>query len=123
MRIPSILLAYSAITSATTFFPTVFAPGTNLDGALLNAANQGFYTSIEGPSTYCPSSVKDCPKVQGTLVFAGMSGMAVGLPFLLLLFLSCTTAIPIFPLFRTCFLSSSGPLRTIHTTLTHLMSP
>ncbi|KAI1410679.1 hypothetical protein F5Y13DRAFT_70807 [Hypoxylon sp. FL1857] len=75
-----VLLAYSAVASATSYFLTVFAPDTNVDGGLFNAAGQGFYTGTSGPATYCPDNVKPCPEVQGTLVHAGMTGMAVAVP-------------------------------------------
>ncbi|KAI0835084.1 hypothetical protein F5Y06DRAFT_143813 [Hypoxylon sp. FL0890] len=75
-----VLLAYSAVVSATSYFLTVFAPGTNVDGGLFNAAGQGFYTGTSGPATSCPDDVKPCPEVQGTLVYAGMTGMAVAVP-------------------------------------------
>ncbi|KAI0887765.1 uncharacterized protein GGS22DRAFT_185144 [Annulohypoxylon maeteangense] len=76
-----LVLAYSALASATTYFLTVFAPDTNVDGALLNAAGQGFYTGTSGPATYCPDDIgKKCPEVQGTLVYEGLTGMAVQVP-------------------------------------------
>ncbi|KAI1380091.1 hypothetical protein F4677DRAFT_441416 [Hypoxylon crocopeplum] len=80
MRCLLIVLAYSALASATTYFLTVFAPDTNIDGALLNAAGQGFYSGTSGPATYCPENVKPCPEVQGTLVYEGLAGMAVVVP-------------------------------------------
>ncbi|XXG96176.1 hypothetical protein Hte_002455 [Hypoxylon texense] len=80
MRGLSLLTSFAAAASATTYFMTVFAPNTEVDGALINAASQGFYLSLDGPSTYCPSNVQNCPEVQGTLVTAGMTGMAVQVP-------------------------------------------
>ncbi|KAI1387196.1 uncharacterized protein F4822DRAFT_443992 [Hypoxylon trugodes] len=74
------LAAYSTVASATTYFLTVFAPDTSIDGALLEAAGQGFYAGTSGPATYCPQNVGLCPKVQGTLVYAGLTGMAVQVP-------------------------------------------
>lgn len=74
---PFLLTSYSTAVSATAYFITVFAPGTEVDGTLLNAAGQGFYAGTSGPATYCPPSVKSCPQVQGTLVYAGLTGMAV----------------------------------------------
>ncbi|KAH9998183.1 hypothetical protein F4779DRAFT_165828 [Xylariaceae sp. FL0662B] len=75
-----LLLACSAFASATTYTLTVFAPGTTIDGAELNAAGQAFYTGTSGPATYCPNDASACPQVQGTLVYADLSGMAVQVP-------------------------------------------
>ncbi|KAI0168852.1 hypothetical protein GGR52DRAFT_493622 [Hypoxylon sp. FL1284] len=76
-----IVLAYLAVAaSATSYFLTVFAPGTEVDGAIINAAGNGFYLSLDGPSTYCPTFVKDCPVVQGTLVKDDLTAMAVEVP-------------------------------------------
>ncbi|KAI1772222.1 hypothetical protein F4818DRAFT_179904 [Hypoxylon cercidicola] len=75
-----LLTSLAAAASATTYFPTVFAPNTEVDGALINAAGLGFYLSLEGPETYCPKNVKNCPPVEGTLVYAGLTGMAVQVP-------------------------------------------
>ncbi|OTA94185.1 hypothetical protein M434DRAFT_384293 [Hypoxylon sp. CO27-5] len=75
-----VLLAYSAVASATSYFLTVYAPNTEVDGGLFQAAGQGFYTGTSGPATYCPDNVKPCPEVQGTLVHAGLTGMAVAVP-------------------------------------------
>ncbi|KAL7621845.1 hypothetical protein AAE478_007345 [Parahypoxylon ruwenzoriense] len=80
MRTLLSIFAFSALASATTYHLTVFAPGTDVDGALLNAAGQGFYAGVSGPATYCPQSVSNCPEVQGTLVHESMSGMAVTVP-------------------------------------------
>ncbi|KAI1100080.1 hypothetical protein F4804DRAFT_58149 [Jackrogersella minutella] len=80
MKFLLLALAYSSLASATTYFLTVFAPDTTVDGALLNAAGQGFYTGTSGPATYCPDNVNPCPKVQGTLVYEGLTGMAVEVP-------------------------------------------
>ncbi|XDG05956.1 hypothetical protein ABKA04_005571 [Annulohypoxylon sp. FPYF3050] len=81
MQVLILILAYSALASATAYFLTVFAPDTNIDGAALNAAGQGFYSGTSGPATYCPEDVgKRCPEVQGTLVYSGMTGMAVAVP-------------------------------------------
>ncbi|KAI8964498.1 hypothetical protein F5Y11DRAFT_363789 [Daldinia sp. FL1419] len=79
MYLLPLFLAISPFVSATTYFLTVFAPNTEVDGALLNAAAQGFYAGISGPSTYCPQGVT-CPDVQGSLVYAGLTGMAVAVP-------------------------------------------
>ncbi|KAI1644656.1 uncharacterized protein F4817DRAFT_367408 [Daldinia loculata] len=79
MYLLSLFLAYSTLASATTYFLTVFAPDTEVDGALLNAAAQGFYTGISGPETYCPKGIS-CPDVQGSLVYDGLTGMAVEVP-------------------------------------------
>ncbi|KAI1452091.1 hypothetical protein F4805DRAFT_55737 [Annulohypoxylon moriforme] len=81
MQVSILVLAYSALASATTYFLTVYSPDTNVDGALLNAAGQGFYTGTSGPATYCPSEIGNkCPEVQGTLVYGGLTGMAVEVP-------------------------------------------
>ncbi|KAI2629927.1 hypothetical protein GGR54DRAFT_285227 [Hypoxylon sp. NC1633] len=74
------LLTCSAVASATTYFISVFAPDTEVDGVLLNAAAQGFYAGTSGPVTYCPPSIKNCPEVKGTLVYERMTGMAVNVP-------------------------------------------
>ncbi|OTB09332.1 hypothetical protein M426DRAFT_6609 [Hypoxylon sp. CI-4A] len=75
-----LMLAYSTLASATTYFLTAFSPGTGVHGALINAVNQGFYTGTSGPATYCPSDVKSCPQVQGSLVYDGLTGLAVAVP-------------------------------------------
>ncbi|KAI1763878.1 hypothetical protein GGR53DRAFT_342593 [Hypoxylon sp. FL1150] len=80
MRSQFLLSYFAAAASATTYFLTVYAPGTEVDGALINAASQGFYLSLDGPSTYCPTNVANCPKVEGTLVNGGMTAMAVQVP-------------------------------------------
>ncbi|KAI2463560.1 hypothetical protein F4781DRAFT_426282 [Annulohypoxylon bovei var. microspora] len=73
-----LILACSGLASATTYFLTVFAPDTNIDGALLNAAGQGFYTGTSGPATYCPDEIgKKCPEVQvpgGQSIYVTSSG-------------------------------------------------
>ena len=71
-----LFLAYSTLASATTYFLTVFAPNTEIDGALLNAAAQGFYAGLSGPATYCPQGFT-CPDTQSSLVYAGLTAMAV----------------------------------------------
>ncbi|OTB10415.1 hypothetical protein K445DRAFT_27663 [Daldinia sp. EC12] len=74
-----LFLAYSTLASATTYFLTVFAPNTEIDGALLNAAAQGFYAGLSGPATYCPQGFT-CPDTQSSLVYAGLTAMAVEVP-------------------------------------------
>ncbi|KAI0477615.1 hypothetical protein GGR56DRAFT_692302 [Xylariaceae sp. FL0804] len=75
----TLVLARSA--RATYYSIAAFAPGTAVHGAQLDAAGQAFYAGISGPATYCPSSVgPQCPAVRGTLVYAGMTGMAVEVP-------------------------------------------
>ncbi|KAI1840347.1 hypothetical protein JX265_000735 [Neoarthrinium moseri] len=75
-----VVSALATLASATTYRLTVFAPGTVIDGADVEAATNGFYLGLLEPSTYCPSKVGTCPPVQGTLVYEGMSGMAVEVP-------------------------------------------
>ncbi|KAH8666595.1 hypothetical protein BX600DRAFT_549642 [Xylariales sp. PMI_506] len=80
MRVLS-LLVWIAITTATTYRLTVYAPGTTIDGAKLDASGFAFYTGLSSPATYCPINViSDCPPVLGTLVFEGLSAMAVQVP-------------------------------------------
>ncbi|KAI1503471.1 hypothetical protein F5X99DRAFT_407053 [Biscogniauxia marginata] len=73
-------LAFSALASATTYSISIFAPDTVVDGAHLNAADQTFYTGISGPATYCPTNQESCPNTHETLVYAGLTGMAVQVP-------------------------------------------
>ncbi|KAI0904373.1 hypothetical protein F4823DRAFT_634454 [Ustulina deusta] len=74
-------LATATLVSATAFQVFVFAPNKNLDGAILHAAQNGFATQLDGPSTYCPLKPADsCPKVVGTLVSQDMEAMAVEVP-------------------------------------------
>ncbi|KAI1077281.1 hypothetical protein F5B20DRAFT_279768 [Whalleya microplaca] len=80
MHRPLLLLACSAFAAATTYSLTVFAPGTTIDGAELNAAGQAFYTGTSGPATFCPNDESHCPQVQGTLVYEDLTGMAVQVP-------------------------------------------
>ncbi len=71
-------LATATLVSATAFQVFVFAPNKNPDGAILHAAQNGFATQLDGPSTYCPLKPADsCPKVVGTLVSQDMEAMAV----------------------------------------------
>ncbi|KAI5918170.1 hypothetical protein F4810DRAFT_715721 [Camillea tinctor] len=78
---PLSTLAASALASATTYSISIFAPNTAIDGAHLNAARQSFYTGISGPSTYCPTNQgSSCPSTHKTLVYAGLTGMAVKVP-------------------------------------------
>lgn len=101
MQVLILILAYSALASATAYFLTVFAPDTNIDGASLNAAGQGFYSGTSGPATYCPEDVgKKCPEVQGTLVYSGMTGMAVSKPVLTKLHISKSRHIDLFSIGR-----------------------
>ncbi|KAI8635516.1 hypothetical protein F5Y19DRAFT_13709 [Xylariaceae sp. FL1651] len=74
-------LATVALVSAQGFSITAFSPGSTVDGAQIQAADNGFYTGISGPSTYCPilPSVS-CPEVVGTLVASFMEAMAVMVP-------------------------------------------
>ncbi|ETS78184.1 hypothetical protein PFICI_10246 [Pestalotiopsis fici W106-1] len=74
-----IFLLFVSLVSATTYRLTVFAPGTVVDGADIDAAGSGFYLGLSEPATYCP--VGDaCPAPRGTLVYQGMSAMAVEVP-------------------------------------------
>lgn len=73
-----LVLVLGALTSAATFRITIYAPGTIIDSADLDASGNAFYTGLTGPSTYCPSQIgRRCPAPQGTLVYQGMTGMAV----------------------------------------------
>lgn len=72
-------LHLAALAAATTFTLSAYAPGTEVDGAVLNAAGSAFYTGITGPATYCPIDT-GCPEVGGTVVFDGLTAMAVS-PF------------------------------------------
>ncbi|KAI1342976.1 hypothetical protein F5Y15DRAFT_273299 [Xylariaceae sp. FL0016] len=72
--------ALASLATATTYSLSAFAPGTNVDGVQLDAAGQAFYAGISGPSTYCPLDNNTCPEVHGTLVYDGMTGMAVEVP-------------------------------------------
>ncbi|KAH9907219.1 hypothetical protein F4778DRAFT_799557 [Xylariomycetidae sp. FL2044] len=73
--------AFTPRVSATTYTISIFAPGTEVDGAQLSAAGQAFYSGLADPSTYCPTiEGLKCPEVRGTLVHSGMSGMAVEVP-------------------------------------------
>ncbi|CAJ2505690.1 Uu.00g130840.m01.CDS01 [Anthostomella pinea] len=73
-------LTLPGLASATAYSIATFAPGTVIDGANLQAAGSGFYTGISGPATYCPENIGKCPEVHGTLVYDGMTGMAVEVP-------------------------------------------
>ena len=78
MRFLIFLASAGVAIASDTFSLAVFAPDTKVDGELLNAAGQSFYTGTSGPATYCPSSsVSSCPEVEGTLVTAGFHSMAV----------------------------------------------
>lgn len=70
------LLGLTALADAMTYRLTVFAPGTIIDGADIDASANGFYLGLSGPSTYCPIG-KGCPAVRGTMVYEGMMAMAV----------------------------------------------
>ncbi|KAH6647904.1 hypothetical protein BKA67DRAFT_662649 [Truncatella angustata] len=72
-------LAVAPLASATTYRLTVFAPSTTIDGADLDASANGFYLGLSEPSTYCPIGAA-CPAVRGTLVYEGMTAMAVEVP-------------------------------------------
>ncbi|KAK9781466.1 hypothetical protein AB5N19_05893 [Seiridium cardinale] len=76
------VLALATLTSATTYRLTVYAPGTEVDGVDIDASANGFYLGLSEPSTYCPVVPVGgtCPAVQGTLVYDGMSAMAVEVP-------------------------------------------
>ncbi|KAI1812423.1 hypothetical protein GGS20DRAFT_24563 [Poronia punctata] len=93
MYSPSLLatLFLTAITTSTAAaaptdndFPSysisVFAPGTTVHGAQLNAGDAGFYTGLTGPMTSCPMEPEECPPVEGTLVSPLMGGMKVVVP-------------------------------------------
>ncbi|KAI0016790.1 hypothetical protein F4780DRAFT_782929 [Xylariomycetidae sp. FL0641] len=79
MRVAAVS-GFATVASATTYFVAMFAPGTEIHGAHLQAAGSAFYTGLSRPSTFCPPSVKSCPEVHGTLVYDGMAGMAVAVP-------------------------------------------
>jgi hypothetical protein len=71
-----LFFVFASLVSATTYRLTVFAPDTVVDGAVINAAGNGFYLGLSEPLTYCP--VADlCPATRGTLVYEGMTAMAV----------------------------------------------
>ncbi|KAF7530417.1 hypothetical protein G7054_g9604 [Neopestalotiopsis clavispora] len=74
-----LFFVFASMVSATTYRLTVFAPDTAVDGAVINAAGNGFYLGLSEPLTYCP--VADlCPATRGTLVYEGMTAMAVEVP-------------------------------------------
>ncbi|KAH7028081.1 uncharacterized protein B0I36DRAFT_365197 [Microdochium trichocladiopsis] len=73
------LLSCAAVVTATTFTLSAYAPGTEVDGAVLNAAASAFYTGITGPATYCPIE-HGCPEIGGTVVYDGLTAMAVMVP-------------------------------------------
>ncbi|KAI0174894.1 hypothetical protein BJ166DRAFT_158043 [Pestalotiopsis sp. NC0098] len=72
-------LTLASLASATTYRLTVFAPGTVVDGADVDAAGGGFYLGLSKAYTYCPVG-NACPADRGTLVYEGMTGMAVEVP-------------------------------------------
>ncbi|KAI0133823.1 hypothetical protein BJ170DRAFT_690178 [Xylariales sp. AK1849] len=77
----ALALALVTLASATSYSLTVFAPDTVIDGAQLQAAGNAFYTGMSNPATYCPTQVVvNCPPIEGTLVYAGLSAMAVEVP-------------------------------------------
>lgn len=69
-------LTLASLASATTYRLTVFAPGTVVDGADIDAAGGGFYLGLSKAYTYCPVG-NACPADRGTLVYEGMTAMAV----------------------------------------------
>lgn len=69
-------LGVATLAAATTYRLTVFAPGTVIDGADMEASANGFYLGLSEPSTYCPMG-QGCPAIQGTLVYNGLAAMAV----------------------------------------------
>lgn len=71
-----LLLSITSPTAAMTYRLTIFAPGTVIDGANIQASANGFYLGLSDPSTYCPIG-QGCPAIQGTLVDDGMTAMAV----------------------------------------------
>ncbi|KAI0973518.1 hypothetical protein F4678DRAFT_29294 [Xylaria arbuscula] len=74
-------LATATLVSAEAFQIFAFAPNTNVDGQILQAAENGFATQLDGPATYCPLKPNSsCPKVVGTLVSQDMEAMAVEVP-------------------------------------------
>ncbi|KXJ88478.1 hypothetical protein Micbo1qcDRAFT_178100 [Microdochium bolleyi] len=73
------LLHSAAVAAATSFTLSAYAPGTEVDGAVLNAAASAFYTGISGPATYCPIDT-GCPEIGGTVVYDGLTAMAVMVP-------------------------------------------
>lgn len=75
-----LLLALSGSAAAASYSLTIVAPDTVVNNAQLEAAGLGFYTGLDGPSTYCPEVGNDCPPVEGTLVWGPMASMAVSLP-------------------------------------------
>lgn len=70
------LLSLAAAAGATSFTLSAYAPGTEVDGAVLNAAGSAFYTGITGPATYCPLEL-GCPNIGETVVYDGLTAMAV----------------------------------------------
>ncbi|KAI0142887.1 hypothetical protein GGR57DRAFT_508487 [Xylariaceae sp. FL1272] len=68
----------SAVGNSSTI--SVFAPGTQVDEAVVNAKGSGFFTGLTGPGTYCPLDPSQCPPVRGTLIVGLLGGMATEVP-------------------------------------------
>ncbi|KAI1260120.1 hypothetical protein F5Y18DRAFT_432468 [Xylariaceae sp. FL1019] len=75
-------LAFTSLASAAGLSSTisVFAPGTQVDGAVINAESSGFFTGLKAPGTYCPLDPSQCPAVRGTLIVGLLGGMATEVP-------------------------------------------
>ncbi|KAI3321306.1 hypothetical protein HD806DRAFT_546692 [Xylariaceae sp. AK1471] len=75
-------LATAAPVSADGFSISAWAtPCSGVNGAQLNAAKEGFYSGLSGPSTYCPlNPASSCPNVMGTLVSQNMEALMVEVP-------------------------------------------
>ncbi|KAI1129682.1 hypothetical protein F5Y10DRAFT_263906 [Nemania abortiva] len=73
------LVAVDMADAADVFSINTYIPGDFvLDGEVLHASDNGFFTGLEGPSTKCPiTPSSQCPPVAGTLVNGPMESMAV----------------------------------------------
>ncbi len=74
-----VILAIFALPAAATYSLNVCAPGTAVDGMVINAASQSLYAGVNvQPSTYCPIG-RQCPPDEGTLVYDQLTAMAVSI--------------------------------------------
>jgi hypothetical protein len=72
----AILLGFLKLAAAEVSTLTVYHLGHHLHGKKIQAAAQGFYTGLSGPSTYCPASVgSSCPNATETVIAGSLAAL------------------------------------------------